>query len=87
MTAVCSRVTEPSGSKRPLPIPATTPFSAAQVTASVYHVPSGTSSNVLVPFGAGSPASRHSTDTSIARVMVISGAKVVAVVPAKRPLL
>ena len=68
-------------------MPETTPFSAAQVTASVYHVPPGTSENVLTPFGAGAPASRHSTVTSMARDMTTFGANVVGDVPSKRPLL
>ena len=82
MEAICSRVTLPSGSK-PAPVPLTISVWLAQSTASVYHASGFTSGKPDVPAAAGSPSSRHSAVTSMARVMVPLGEKVVALVPLK----
>ena len=55
--ATCSRVASPSGSNLPSPMPATILFSAAQITALVYHLLSATSRNGFSPVTAGSPSS------------------------------
>ena len=58
MTAVCARVAGAFGRNVPSPQPTTMPFSAAQMTASVYHRSAGTSVKGFSAVTAGSPAKR-----------------------------
>nr|DAJ42329.1 MAG TPA: hypothetical protein [Caudoviricetes sp.] len=65
MTASCSRVISPLGSKVVALVPATTPVSFAHQMASVYHWPRGTSLNgarslasSIPPTVVGSPCMR-----------------------------
>ena len=81
MAAICSRVTLPSGSKRPAPTPLTMPLPAAHATASVYHVPSATSVKDTAAVAVGLPSSRQRTVTSIARVIGMFGLNASAAVP------
>ena len=57
------------------------PAPQAQAAAPAYQAPGSTSGKEAAPAAAGSPSSRHSTVTSMARVMGSIGEKAVPLVP------
>ena len=62
-------------------MPLTTPAPAAQLTASAYHAPAGTSVKPASAAPAGLPAMRLSTVASMARVMGDWGLNTVSLTP------
>ncbi len=84
--AACARVTGRSGPNDSGVSPVVTPASAAQSTAGVYQVPSGTSRNPLGAEAAGSPMNRHRKVTACARGRVTSGSKIPPPVPVETPV-
>lgn len=86
MLAICSRVIGAFGWKVPSPKPPTMPSLAAQFTAVAYQSPSATSVkpalSAMVTF-----YSRASMATIMARVVLVFGSNVVALVPVIRPSL
>ena len=85
MATACSRVTWPSGLKLPFPVPEVMPWEAPQRTAWVYQLLPGTSLKAIWAVVWGDPASRWSTDMSMARFMEEPGEKWLASMPENRP--
>ena len=83
----CARVQVWSGLKVVADVPEVMPFAAAHATASAYHASCGTSVNADVPFPAAAPEALYRNVTMCARVQIMSGLKVSALVPTVMPFL